>query len=122
MVEDCIEYLREEQAHLLVSLSEVPRIPQEEATQEHPGGAYRLERSSRLPPRQEQRLIAEELEQERIRHLYIQQQLHREREVRVRERRARRDAKRRIDQLKLVFQELQELPVVRLSCPGRLFG
>ncbi len=123
MAEDCIEYLREEQAHLLVSLSEELRIPQEETTQDHSGGGYRrADRSSRLPSRQEQRPIAEELEQERVRSLEIQQQLRREREGRERERRVRRDAERRIDQLKRELQELRDVRQESSPVPAGSLG
>ncbi len=109
LAEDCMEYLREEQAHLLVSLSEELQIPLEEARQEreHPG-AQRSGRE-RLSPRREQERLAEELEQERVRYLEVQRQLRQEREGRERERRVRRDAERRIDQLKRELQKIREV-------------
>lgn len=81
LAEDCMEYLREEQARLLVFLREERWIPQEEAEQylEARRRTGRLSRE-RLLPRQEQVRLAEELERERANHLEAQQETRQERE------------------------------------------
>ena len=123
----CIEYLREEQAHLLALLREELQIPKDEPDQErewYPEAQRRAEQTNRerLLPRQEQMQLAEELEQERAKHLEAQQRARQEREGRERERRVRKDAERRIDQLKRELHQLQEVQRERSTVPVGSLG
>ena len=92
LAEDCMKYLREEQARLLILLREERQIPREEPEQRRERRLGTQQKSEhldreRLLLQQEQRRLAQELEQER---------------------RVRRDAERRIDHLKRELQEVQQ--------------
>jgi hypothetical protein len=120
LAEDCMEYLREEQARLLVFLREERQTPKEESKQEREQYLEAQRRAERLSqehllPRQDQVRLAEELEQERAKYLEAQQRARQEREERERERRARRDAERKMDQLKRELQELREAQWARVD-------
>ena len=99
-----MERLRAEQARLLASLREELRGLKEEWVREqekHPDSQQRADRLSRecLQLRQEKSRLTEELERERVKREEVQQRVRQEREGRELERRARRDAERRIDRL-----------------------
>jgi hypothetical protein len=104
LVESRTERLRAEQARLLAALREELRSFKEEwvrEQEEQPGSQRRAERLSLecLQLRQEKARLTEELERERIKREEVQQRVRQEREGRELERRARRDAERRIDRL-----------------------
>ena len=104
LVEDRMERLRAEQARLLAALREELRGLKEELIreqEEHPGSQRRAERLSQecLRLRREKSQLTEELERERVKREEVQQRVRQEREGRELERRARRDAERRIDRL-----------------------
>ena len=120
-----MERLRAEQARLLASLREELRSLKEEWVREqekHPDSQRRAERLSQecLQLRQEKSRLTEELERERVKREEVQQRVRQEREGRELERRARRDAERRIDRLNReptkVHQEVgRETPSIALE-------
>jgi len=114
LVEGRMERLRVEQARLLAPLREELWSLKEEWAREqekHPYSQRRAERLSQecLRLRQEKLRLTEELERERVKREEVQQRVRQEREGRELERRARRDAERRIDRL---TRETRETPQV----------
>lgn len=108
-----MERLRAEQARLLASLREELRSLKEEWVREqekHPGSQRRAERLSQecQQLRQEKSRLTEELERERVKREEVQQRVRQEREGRELERRARRDAERRIDRLNRESRETSQ--------------
>jgi hypothetical protein len=113
LVEDGMEHLRAEQARLLAALREELRGLKEELIreqEEHPGSQRRAERLRQecLRLRQEKSQLTEELERERVKREEVQQRVRQEREGRELERRARRDAERRIDRLNRESRETSQ--------------
>lgn len=107
-----MERLRVEQARLLAVLGEELRSLKEEWAREqekHPDSQRRAERLNQecLRLRREKSQLTEELERERVKREEVQQRVRQEREGRELERRARRDAERRIDRL---TRETRETP------------